>query len=221
MKKMLRRPNSGINEEQAARIYDFLKFHARRWAQLACPPGLSLRARADLAAAAPPRRDARARRGRAVVAAVAFERVARGVVVEAVHSHLGARAQEVQDAVARFQRERALAVANWAEAEAMQLTIDSGDGKFAEDYLRRTIQDQDGTFAAAALPRHGRRDPRRGARRRPRRTARHGPGGVRGTVLGDAPVQQALPASSRATTASWRGSPRCLASIRTRATRWP
>jgi hypothetical protein len=28
MKRMLRRPNSGINEEQAALIYDFLKFHA-------------------------------------------------------------------------------------------------------------------------------------------------------------------------------------------------
>jgi hypothetical protein len=28
LKRMLRRPNSGINEEQAAQIYDFLKFHA-------------------------------------------------------------------------------------------------------------------------------------------------------------------------------------------------
>jgi hypothetical protein len=28
MKKMLRRPNSGINEEQAQRIYEFLKFRA-------------------------------------------------------------------------------------------------------------------------------------------------------------------------------------------------
>jgi sigma-B regulation protein RsbU (phosphoserine phosphatase) len=84
-------------------------------------------------------------------AAIAFERVARGVVMEAVHSHLRSRAQEVQDALARFQRERALTAGNWSEAEAMQLTIDSGDGKFAEDYLRRTIQDQDGAFTAAAL----------------------------------------------------------------------
>jgi hypothetical protein len=30
MKRMLRRPNSGINEEQAERIYEFLKFHAAR-----------------------------------------------------------------------------------------------------------------------------------------------------------------------------------------------
>ncbi len=30
MKRMLRRPNSGINEEQAQLIYDFLKFHATR-----------------------------------------------------------------------------------------------------------------------------------------------------------------------------------------------
>jgi hypothetical protein len=30
MKRMLRRPNSGINEEQAQLIYDFLKFHANR-----------------------------------------------------------------------------------------------------------------------------------------------------------------------------------------------
>ena len=28
MKRMIRRPNSGINEEQAAHIYDFLKFYA-------------------------------------------------------------------------------------------------------------------------------------------------------------------------------------------------
>ncbi|WP_242394916.1 hypothetical protein [Anaeromyxobacter oryzisoli] len=28
LKRMIRRPNSGINEEQAAQIYDFLKFHA-------------------------------------------------------------------------------------------------------------------------------------------------------------------------------------------------
>ena len=28
MKRMIRRPNSGINEEQAAAIYEFLKYHA-------------------------------------------------------------------------------------------------------------------------------------------------------------------------------------------------
>jgi hypothetical protein len=28
MKRMIRRPNSGINEEQAAGIYDFLKYYA-------------------------------------------------------------------------------------------------------------------------------------------------------------------------------------------------
>jgi hypothetical protein len=28
MKRMIRRPNSGINEEQAAHIYDFLKFYS-------------------------------------------------------------------------------------------------------------------------------------------------------------------------------------------------
>jgi hypothetical protein len=30
MKRMIRRPNSGINEEQAATVYDFLKYHATR-----------------------------------------------------------------------------------------------------------------------------------------------------------------------------------------------
>jgi hypothetical protein len=30
MKKMVRRPNSGINEEQAASIYDFLKFYSAK-----------------------------------------------------------------------------------------------------------------------------------------------------------------------------------------------
>ena len=28
MKKMIRRPNSGINEEQAANVYDFLKYYS-------------------------------------------------------------------------------------------------------------------------------------------------------------------------------------------------
>lgn len=85
------------------------------------------------------------------IAAFAFERVARDVVGEAIHSHLSARAKEVQEAVARFQRERALTVRNWAEAEAMQLSLDSGDPKFAEDHVRRTIQDQGGSILAAAL----------------------------------------------------------------------
>lgn len=30
MKKMIRRPNSGINEEQAADIYEFLKFYSAK-----------------------------------------------------------------------------------------------------------------------------------------------------------------------------------------------
>lgn len=30
LKRMLRRPNSGINEEQAQQIYQFLKYHADR-----------------------------------------------------------------------------------------------------------------------------------------------------------------------------------------------
>jgi hypothetical protein len=30
MKKMIRRPNSGINEEQAADIYEFLKFYSTK-----------------------------------------------------------------------------------------------------------------------------------------------------------------------------------------------
>jgi sigma-B regulation protein RsbU (phosphoserine phosphatase) len=126
------------------------------------------------------------------VAAVAFERVARSVIVDAVHSHLSARAEEVQAAVVRFQRERALAVRNWAEAEAMQMTVDSGDPKFAEDYLRRTIQDQGGTIAAAALldmdgaviaaVREGAAGERRGV---PVVT-------LRGVVIGDAAVKAAL-----------------------------
>jgi hypothetical protein len=30
MKRMIRRPNSGINEEQAANIYDFLKYYSSK-----------------------------------------------------------------------------------------------------------------------------------------------------------------------------------------------
>jgi phosphoserine phosphatase RsbU/P len=84
-------------------------------------------------------------------AAVSFERAARSVIVEAVHSHLAGRVTEAHEAVQRFLRERAMSVRNWAEAEAMQMSIDSGDPKFAEDYLRRVIQDQDGAIFAAAL----------------------------------------------------------------------
>lgn len=84
-------------------------------------------------------------------AALGFERVARRVVTDAVLDHLSARSREVHEAVQRFQHERALTIRNWAEAEAMQLTLDSGDPKFAEDYLRRLIQEQGGSIVAAAL----------------------------------------------------------------------
>jgi sigma-B regulation protein RsbU (phosphoserine phosphatase) len=86
-----------------------------------------------------------------LLAVVGFERVADSIVTDALHSHLTARANEVQESVGRFQRERSLAVATWAAAEAMQLTLDSGDPKFAEDHLRRTIQDQGGAFTAVML----------------------------------------------------------------------
>jgi sigma-B regulation protein RsbU (phosphoserine phosphatase) len=85
------------------------------------------------------------------LAVFAFERVARAVVSEAVHAHLSARAKEVQDSVTRFQRERALTVHEWASSRAMQDTFDLGDPKFAEDHLRRSIQDQGGSITAAAL----------------------------------------------------------------------
>jgi sigma-B regulation protein RsbU (phosphoserine phosphatase) len=85
------------------------------------------------------------------LAVFAFERVARSIVTEAVHSHLASRAKEVQDSLVRFQRERALTVHDWAVARAMQDTLDLGDPKFAEDHLRRAIQDQGGAIAAAAL----------------------------------------------------------------------
>jgi phosphoserine phosphatase RsbU/P len=85
------------------------------------------------------------------LAVFAFERVARSVIADAVHSHLSARAKEVQDSVGRFQRERALTVHEWASSRAMQDTFDLGDPKFAEDHLRRAIQDQGGAMTAAAL----------------------------------------------------------------------
>jgi sigma-B regulation protein RsbU (phosphoserine phosphatase) len=85
------------------------------------------------------------------LAVFAFERVARSIVTEAVHSHLGSRAKEIQDSLVRFQHERALTVHDWAAARAMQDTFDLGDPKFAEDHLRRAIQDQGGAVTAAAL----------------------------------------------------------------------
>jgi sigma-B regulation protein RsbU (phosphoserine phosphatase) len=84
-------------------------------------------------------------------AVAAFERVAASVIRDAVHSHLSDRAREVEDSVGRFQRERMLTVQNWAEAEAMQISLDSGDPKFAEDHFRKTIQDQRGAIEAVAL----------------------------------------------------------------------
>ncbi len=89
--------------------------------------------------------------GALLLAGFGFDRVARGVVEDAVKDHLQARSREVHDAVVRFQRERALTVRSWSEAEAMQLTLDSGDPKFVEDFLRRLIQDQGGSIAAVAL----------------------------------------------------------------------
>ncbi|HTP25889.1 MAG TPA: serine/threonine protein phosphatase, partial [Anaeromyxobacteraceae bacterium] len=84
-------------------------------------------------------------------AAVGFERSARKVILAAIGDHLAARAREALDATRRFQDERCTAVRNWAEADAMQGTLDTGDPKFAEDYLRRTIQDQGGGISVAAL----------------------------------------------------------------------
>jgi sigma-B regulation protein RsbU (phosphoserine phosphatase) len=84
-------------------------------------------------------------------AALGFERVARGVVTEAVHDHLSARSREIHEVVLRFQQERELTIRNWAKAEGMRLTLDSGDPKFAEDFLRVLIQEQGGSIAAAAL----------------------------------------------------------------------
>ncbi len=89
--------------------------------------------------------------GALLVAAFGFDWVARGVVESAVKDHLQARSREVHEAVLRYQRERTLTVRAWSEAEAMQLTLDSGDPKFAEDFLRRLIQDQGGSIAAVAL----------------------------------------------------------------------
>jgi phosphoserine phosphatase RsbU/P len=85
------------------------------------------------------------------IAVFSFERVAESIVSDALHAHLSARADEVQESLRRFQRERRLVVGTWAAAESMQLSLDSGDPKFAEDHLRKTIQDQGGAFTAAML----------------------------------------------------------------------
>lgn len=85
------------------------------------------------------------------IAVGGFERSARKVIVEAVGAHLAARAQEVLEATTRFQEERCIAVRGWAESDAMQGTLDTSDPKFAEDYLRRSIQDQGGGFSTVAL----------------------------------------------------------------------
>jgi sigma-B regulation protein RsbU (phosphoserine phosphatase) len=126
-----------------------------------------------------------------LAAGVAFERVASRVVTEAVRSHLAARAAETRDAVERFARERALAVRLWAESDAMQETIDSGDPKFAEDYLRRTVQDDVAIGAAALLDVDGR--VLAAVRRRPAGERRGEPlVALRGVRIGSAPSTAAL-----------------------------
>ncbi|MBI3181129.1 MAG: SpoIIE family protein phosphatase [Myxococcales bacterium] len=86
-----------------------------------------------------------------IAAGIAFYAVADSVITESVTSHIQSRAEEVLEAAVRYQRERALAVQTWAEAEAMQSSLDSQDPKFAEDYLRRTLQDHPDAFDWAAL----------------------------------------------------------------------
>jgi sigma-B regulation protein RsbU (phosphoserine phosphatase) len=100
------------------------------------------------------------------IAVFAFERVAHTVVTEAVHSHLSARAKEVQDSVARFQRERALTVHEWASSRQMQDSFDLGDPKFAEDQAirsspRTTSAARSRTRAAPSPPRCSSRSTRR------------------------------------------------------------
>jgi sigma-B regulation protein RsbU (phosphoserine phosphatase) len=114
------------------------------------------------------------------IAAFGFDRVARGVVEGAVKDHLQSRSRELHEAIQRFQLERSLTVRAWSEAEAMQLTLDSGDPKFAEDYLRRLIQDRTGAIAAAVLTTlegvivAGVRSPEEGDRRGVALTSQHG-----------------------------------------------
>src|SRR5688572_14137513 len=82
---------------------------------------------------------------------IAFYFSAESVITRAVADHLQSRGAEILESGARHIRERTLAVETWAQAEAMQSSLDSADAKFAEDYLRRTIQDRTAAFSLALL----------------------------------------------------------------------
>lgn len=78
---------------------------------------------------------------------LASKQVVSGIVADELRS----RAHALLESVGRYELERALGVETWAQTEAMQTTLDSGDPKFAEDYFLRTIQSRPGAFALVLL----------------------------------------------------------------------
>lgn len=62
-------------------------------------------------------------------------------IMSTLSDHLSARAVEVLEAVRRAHRGAVDTLETWAATEAMGVTLDTGDPKFAEDYLLRTVNE--------------------------------------------------------------------------------
>ncbi len=81
-------------------------------------------------------------------------RAGRSVIMSTTQAHLQSQTIEALDASRRHQKALSDAVAIWANTEAMQLSLDSKDSKFAEDYLLRAATDP-GFALAMLVDQHG------------------------------------------------------------------
>lgn len=81
----------------------------------------------------------------------AFFTAADNITRASTREHLQTRSAELLDAVRRHQKEKLSTVKTWAEAEVMQSSLETGEPKFAEDYLKRVIEGQEGAIGVVAL----------------------------------------------------------------------
>jgi sigma-B regulation protein RsbU (phosphoserine phosphatase) len=86
-----------------------------------------------------------------VAAGIAFYGSAESAIRRATANHLRFRASEILDTSVRYQSERLAIVDTWSKSDALQSTLDNGDPKFAEDYLKRSLAANPDTFGWAAL----------------------------------------------------------------------
>jgi sigma-B regulation protein RsbU (phosphoserine phosphatase) len=86
-----------------------------------------------------------------IAAGIAFYSSAESAIRRATADHLRFRASEILDTSVRYQSERLAMVDTWSTSDALQSTIDTGDPKFAEDYLKRSLAANPDTFGWAVV----------------------------------------------------------------------